>query len=85
MQIPFHKPYITQDEIDAVVDTLKSGWLTMGPKTIKFEDEFKGYIGCRNAIAVNSCTGALHLALAAIGLRQGVSVLIKMGKEITLS
>ena len=47
MHIPFHRPYITESEIDAVKDTLKSGWLTMGPKTIEFEEGFRRYIGVR--------------------------------------
>lgn len=76
MQIPFHKPYITDDEIDEVVDSLRSGWLTMGPKTHRFEKEFAGYIGSRHAIAVNSCTAALHLALKAINLKPGDEVII---------
>lgn len=76
MQIPFHKPYITDEEIDEVVDSLRSGWLTMGPKTHRFEKEFAGYIGSRHAIAVNSCTAALHLALKAINLKPGDEVII---------
>lgn len=76
MNIPFHKPYITKDEINAVKDVLKKGWLTMGPKTIEFEEAFKKYIGSRYAIAVNSCTAALHLALEAIGLKKGDEVII---------
>lgn len=76
MEIPFHKPYITDDEIDEVVDSLRSGWLTMGPKTHRFEKEFAGYIGSRHAIAVNSCTAALHLALKAINLKPGDEVII---------
>ena len=76
MNIPFHKPYITKDEILAVNDVLKKGWLTMGPKTVEFENAFKGYIGSRCAIAMNSCTAALHLALEAIGLKKGDEVII---------
>jgi len=72
MQIPFHKPYITEEEISGVVDSLRSGWLTMGPKTIRFEEEFGKYTGARHSIAVNSCTAALHLALKAIDLKPGV-------------
>lgn len=63
MNVPFHKPYITDDEISEVVDSLKSGWITMGPKVVRFEDEFAKYTGSRHSIAVNSCTAALHLAL----------------------
>ncbi|MCD4756713.1 MAG: DegT/DnrJ/EryC1/StrS family aminotransferase [Arcobacteraceae bacterium] len=82
MQIPFHKAYITQNEIDAVVDTLKSGWLTMGPKTIKFEQEFTDHLISNNAdsslksISLNSATAALHLALKAIELKRDDEVII---------
>jgi len=55
MNIPFHKTYITDDEINEVVDSLKSGWITMGPKTVRFEEEFNRYIGSKHSIAVNSC------------------------------
>ncbi len=76
MEIPFHKPYISEEEIAEVVDTLKSGWITMGPKTIRFEEEFAGYISSKYAIAVNSGTAALHLAVKAIDLRPGDEVII---------
>jgi len=76
MKIPFYKPYITDEEISEVVDSLKSGWLTMGPKTIKFEEEFGRYIESKHSIAVNSCTAALHLALKAINLKPGNEVII---------
>jgi dTDP-4-amino-4,6-dideoxygalactose transaminase len=76
VNIPFHKPYITDDEITEVVDSLKSGWLTMGPKTVRFEEEFGKYTGARHSIAVNSCTAALHLAMKAIDLKPGDEVII---------
>jgi len=76
MDIPFHKPYISDDEIAEVLDTLKSGWITMGPKTVKFEEEFAKYIGSKHAVAVNSGTAALHLALKAIDLQAGDEVII---------
>jgi len=66
--IPFHKPSIGEEEISAVVETLRSGWLTMGPKTREFEETFAAEIGAPHAIAVNSCTAALHLALNALEL-----------------
>ncbi len=75
MQIPFHRPYITENEINSVVDSLKNYWITMGKKTIEFEEKFKNYIGTQNATAVNSCTAALHLALKAIGLKEGDEVI----------
>ena len=72
----FHRPYIAKDEIQEVIDTLKSGWLTTGPKTKQFEKEFASYIGSKHAISVNSGTAALHLALDAIGLKQGERVIL---------
>lgn len=74
--VPFHKPSIGQDEIEEVVDCLKSGWLTTGPKTKQFETEFAGYLQRRHAVAVNSCTAALHLALEAVGLKAGQRVVV---------
>jgi len=76
MQIPFHKTNITETEISAVTEALRSGWLTMGPKTIEFENNFKDYIGVKNAISMNSATAALHLALKAINLQAGDEVII---------
>jgi UDP-4-amino-4,6-dideoxy-N-acetyl-beta-L-altrosamine transaminase len=73
--LPFSLPLIENDDIEEVVDTLRSGWITTGPKTKKFEEEFQKYIGCKHAVAVNSCTAALHLALEAIGLREGDEVI----------
>src|SRR5438309_4672067 len=74
--LPFALPHITQAEIDEVVDTLKSGWLTTGPKTKRFETEFAEYLKQEHAVAVNSCTAALHLALEAIGLKPGQGVVV---------
>jgi dTDP-4-amino-4,6-dideoxygalactose transaminase len=74
--IPFFKPSIGQAEIDEVADCLRSGWLTTGPKTKQFEAEFAGYLRHRHAVAVNSCTAALHLALEAIGLKAGQRVVV---------
>ena len=63
--IPFSMPYIGEEEIDAVVACLRSGWITTGPRVKKFEEEFAEYIGVKHAVALNSCTAALHLALEA--------------------
>jgi dTDP-4-amino-4,6-dideoxygalactose transaminase len=73
--LPFSLPLIENDEIGEVVETLRSGWITTGPKTKQFEEAFRKYIGCKHVIAVNSCTAALHLALEAIGLREGDEVI----------
>jgi dTDP-4-amino-4,6-dideoxygalactose transaminase len=76
MEIPFHKPYITEDEIAEVLDSLKSGWITMGPKTVRFEEDFRDYIGSQSAVSMNSCTACLHLALKAAGLGEGDEVIL---------
>jgi dTDP-4-amino-4,6-dideoxygalactose transaminase len=74
--VPFHIPSIGKEEINAVVETLESGWITTGPKTKSFEEAFARHIGVRHAVAVNSCTAALHLSLDAIGLKEGDEVLV---------
>ena len=76
LKIPFNKTHMSSLEIKAVVKALKSGWLTMGPKTIEFESEFKKFIGTNNAISMNSATAALHLALKAINLKRNDEVII---------
>ncbi len=76
VEIPFHKPYITEDEIAEVLDSLRSGWLTMGPKTVRFEEQFRDYLGAPHAVSMNSCTAALHLALMAAGIREGDEVIL---------
>ncbi len=73
--LPFALPEIGEDEIDEVVDTLRSGWLTTGPKTQRFESEFAQFVGARQAVAVNSATAGLHLALEAIGVGEGDRVI----------
>jgi dTDP-4-amino-4,6-dideoxygalactose transaminase len=74
--VPFFRPSITELEIDEVVASLKSGWLTTGPRTKRFEEEFAAAVGARHAIALNSCTAALHLAVEALGLQAGAAVLV---------
>lgn len=74
--LSFHTPDIGDEEISAVVETLRSGWLTTGPRAHEFENAFANYVGAAHAVAVNSCTAALHLALDAIGLREGDEVLV---------
>src|SRR5512135_3339520 len=73
--IVFGAPTIGEEEIDEVVDTLRSGWLGTGPKTKRFEREFAEYVGCEFAVATNSCTAALHLALAGLGVGPGDEVI----------
>ena len=69
--IPFARPSIGEEEIAEVVDSLRSGWLTTGPKAKQFEEEFAAFVGAPFALAVNSGTAAMHLALEAIGLAEG--------------
>jgi len=74
--IPFFKPSISEDEIEEVSESMRSGWLTTGPKVKQFEDEFANAVGAKYAVAVNSCTAALHLALEAIGVQQDDLVIV---------
>jgi perosamine synthetase len=74
--LPFHLPEIGDEEIAAVVRVLKSGWLTTGAKVKEFEKDFCDFLGSRHAVAVNSGTAALHLALAAIGIQPGDEVIL---------
>ncbi len=73
--LPFAQPLLGNEEIDEVVQCLRSGWLTTGHKTKQFEREFAEFIGAKHALAVNSCTAALHLALEAIGIGPGDEVI----------
>ena len=76
MQILFHRTHTTDEEINAAVEAIKSGWLTMGPKTVAFEAEFKKFIGSTEAVSMNSATAALHLALKAIGIKRDDEVIL---------
>jgi dTDP-4-amino-4,6-dideoxygalactose transaminase len=71
----FGSPLIGQEEIDEVVDSLKSGWLSTGPKVARFEALFKNYIGSDYALALNSCTAGLHLSMIVAGLKEGDEVI----------
>jgi len=73
--IPFNLPSIGKEEIDEVVHTLETGWLTTGPKTAQFEREFQEYVQAPHALAVNSATAGLHLALVALGIGPGDEVI----------
>lgn len=73
--IPFSLPSIGEEEIAGVTGALRSGWLTTGGRTAEFERRFAEYTGCRHALAVNSGTAAMHLALAALGIGPGDEVI----------
>jgi len=74
--LPFHVPLIEEEDIQAVVKALQSGWITTGPKVKEFEREFAKFIGASHAVPLSSCTAALHLALDAIGLKEGDEVVV---------
>lgn len=76
MQVPFFRPQLGEQEIDEVVATLRSGWLTSGARVKRFEQEFAEAVGAPYAVALNSCTAALHLAVEALGLKSGQAVLV---------
>jgi dTDP-4-amino-4,6-dideoxygalactose transaminase len=71
----FGSPRIEQAEIDEVVDSLKTGWISTGPKVARFEKLFKSYIGTKHALALNSCTAGLHLSMIVAGLQDGDEVI----------
>jgi len=74
--IPFFLPWITRDDKKAVRQSLNSRWLTGGPKVRGFEEEFAKYVGTKYAVAVNSCTAALHLAMRALSIGPGDEVIV---------
>ena len=75
-RIPFARASIGSEEIKAITKVLKSGWLTMGPETQAFEEEFAKYVGAKHAIAVNSATSGLFLTLKALGIKKGDEVIV---------
>jgi dTDP-4-amino-4,6-dideoxygalactose transaminase len=73
--LPFHQPLIGVEDEQAVLETLRSGWLTTGPKAKRFEQELAASVGAKHAVALNSCTAALHLALETAGVGHGDQVI----------
>jgi perosamine synthetase len=76
MRVPFFRPELGESEIEEVVAVLRSGWLTTGPRSRRFEQEFAAAVGAAHAVAVNSGTAALHLGVEAVGLRRAQAVLV---------
>jgi UDP-4-amino-4-deoxy-L-arabinose-oxoglutarate aminotransferase len=72
--LPLSRPTLGEEEIREIIDVIQSGWITSGPRAKRFEEEFSRYVGARHAVAVNSCTAALHLALLAHGIGPGDEV-----------
>ncbi|HWZ85058.1 MAG TPA: DegT/DnrJ/EryC1/StrS family aminotransferase, partial [Thermoanaerobaculia bacterium] len=75
-EVPFFRPDVREDEVSEVVAALRSGWLTTGPRVKRFEEEFGAAVAAPHAIALNSATAALHLAVEALGLKAGDAVLV---------
>jgi dTDP-4-amino-4,6-dideoxygalactose transaminase len=73
--LPFHSPWLGKEEEKEVIDTLRSGWLTTGPKTKRFEKNFADYVRAKCAVGVNSCTAGLHLGLNVYGIGGGDEVI----------
>lgn len=73
--LPYCRPYFDDEELNRVADVLKSGWWTKGSVTREFEKVFAEYVGAKHAVAVNSCTAAMHIALVAKGIGEGDEVI----------
>lgn len=73
--LPFSRPSISEEEITSVIEVLRSGWLTTGPKAVDFEKAFRDYVGCSGAVALSSATAGMHLALKALGIGPGDEVI----------
>jgi dTDP-4-amino-4,6-dideoxygalactose transaminase len=74
-RVPLFEPDVGEAEIDALAEVIRSKWLTMGALTAKFEQRFAAFVGCEHAVAVNSCTAGLHIALAAANVGPGDDVI----------
>jgi dTDP-4-amino-4,6-dideoxygalactose transaminase len=75
MKIPIAKPLLENEEANAAYETILSGWVTQGPKVAKFEKEFASYVNSKYAVAVSSCTTALHLSMIVAGIKNGDEVI----------
>ena len=73
--IPYGKQFVTEDDIQAVIDVLKSDFWTQGPKVKEFEDAFASYVGSKYAVAVSNGTAALHLCTMALNVKPGDKVI----------
>ncbi len=74
--IPYGRQHITDDDIQAVIETLKSDYLTQGPKIKEFEDAFASYVGAKYAVAINNATSGLHLGATVLGVKSGSKVIV---------
>ena len=76
MKIPFSPPDIGEEEINEVADTLRSGWITTGPKTKKFENQITAYCASDKTVCLDSCTSALEMTLRMLGVKKGDEVIV---------
>src|SRR5213594_1064815 len=76
MSVPITKPALTEEEAHAPYDSIKSGWVTQGPKVAEFEKAVAAYVGAKHGVATTSCTTGLHLALATAGIGPGDEVIV---------
>mgnify|MGYP000137544455 FL=1 len=76
MNIPFSPPDISEREIESVVETLRSGWITTGPKTKEFEKQIAAYVGTDRAVCLNSSTAAMEMTLRLLGIGPGDEVIV---------
>src|SRR6266498_5019598 len=76
MTVPITKPSLGEEEARAPYESIKSGWVTQGPKVAEFEKAVASYVGAKHGIATTSCTTGLHLALASIGVGRGDEVIV---------
>src|SRR5689334_12589560 len=75
-EVPLFDLRLDPEDVEAVMDVLRSGWLTMGPRTAEFEAAFAAHLGSKHAVAVSSCTAALHLSYLAAGVGPGDEVIV---------
>jgi len=75
IRVPLCRPWVGEEEVEAVAEVIRSGWLSTGPRTLEFEKEFARYVGAKHAVATSSCTSALHLSLVASGVEEGDEVI----------
>src|SRR5256886_10682886 len=76
LNVPITKPALTEEEARAPFESIKSGWVTEGPKVAEFERAVAAYVGAKHGVATTSCTTGLHLALATIGVGPGDEVIV---------
>jgi perosamine synthetase len=74
--IPVSRPYLDEREEQAVIEVMRSGWIGLGPKTEEFEEKFAKYVGSKYAVALNSCTSALHIACRLLNLKPGDEIIV---------